>query len=543
MTTTMAQPGLAPDINLLEAMDIFKNFPDEELPNYRNDPKLALVAAAEMDRRLRIRKDFEAKQQKPSGPIIDQLQQQLMAPPMQQPMGQPMQQPMGQPMAQTEMPQQGLGALVPGMAQGGPVAFSGGGDPDEERKKKDRQAMMDTLQSLGASAMDVLSLPGRAVLGAAETGITRPLRALGLNIPYLPEAVYGGDRSSMTPFYDRLRQQRGEVVQPQALPTNKATQEDKSQGQNAQLNNLIASILANRQPTTPAAPAAPTLGGLATIAKDYILEINPPMSPEERRKIEDEEMARNVLRYPDKVSPIMEELAKAAGQQVSPEEARRRAFMKAGIAGLGYTGRDFGAGIAGMLEGYQGTKEGIEAANKEAKLNELKARMAGEQYKDALKRKDFESARKYAEEQAILKEKAVDARNQFKRDALGILAAVKGLTKPDKVGGAGEAKGALTAAKYADIREKAIERAQPELQKLDSEFDKRTDEMFWSSTKLPKAWRTGSDEKSRNAQEEYENRRKQIINKHADDVFDALRAASPLTITKEQVKEILQGKK
>ena len=99
MTTTMAQPGLAPDINLLEAMDIFKNFPDEELPNYRNDPKLALVAAAEMDRRLRIRKDFEAKQQKPSGPIIDQLQQQLMAPPMQQPMGQPMQ-PMGQPMQQ-----------------------------------------------------------------------------------------------------------------------------------------------------------------------------------------------------------------------------------------------------------------------------------------------------------------------------------------------------------------------------------------------------------------------------------------------------------
>ena len=541
MTTTMAQPGLAPDINLFEAMDIFKNFPDEELPNYRNDPKLALVAAAEMDRRLRIRKDFEAKQQKPSGPIIDQLQQQLLAPP--QPMGQPMQ-PMAQPMAQPEMqqPQQGLGSLVPGMAQGGPVAFSGGGDPDEERKKKDRQAMMDTLQSLGASAMDVFSLPGRAVLGAAETGITRPLRALGLNVPYLPESVYGGDRSSMTPFYDRLRQQRGEVVQPQALPTDKATQEDKSQGQNAQLNNLIASILASRQPTSPAAPAAPTLGGLAKIAKDFTPEINPPMSPEERRKIEDEEMARNLLRYPDKVSPIMEQLAKAAGQQVSPEEARRRAFMKAGIAGLGYTGRDFGAGIAGMLEGYQGTKEGIEAANKEAKLNELKARMAGEQYKDALKRKDFESARKYAEEQAIYKEKAVDARNQFKRDALGIMAAVKNLTKPDKVGGAGEAKGALTAAKYADIREKAIERAQPDLQKLDAEFKERAD-MWFSSESLPKAWRTGKDEKSVKAREEYENRRKQIINKHADDVFDALRAASPLTITKEQVQEILKGKK
>jgi hypothetical protein len=522
MTTTMAQPGLAPDINLLEAMDIFKNFPDEELPNYRNDPKLALVAAAEMDRRLRIRKDFEAKQQKPSGPIIDQLQQQLMAPPMQQPMGQPMQpmgqpmqQPMGQPMAQTEMPQQGLGALVPGMAQGGPVAFQFGGGvgpefsayfPQEEEKE--------------------LKVPAY-INGKRVMATPAELRAAGY-----PESTI---------------QQRVQETSPKPAPVAAAKPAeqkpaDQTQGQNAQLNNLIASILANRQPTTPAAPAAPTLGGLATIAKDFTPEINPPMSPEERRKIEDEEMARNVLRYPDKVSPIMEELAKAAGQQVSPEEARRRAFMKAGIAGLGYTGRDFGAGIAGMLEGYQGTKEGIEAANKEAKLNELKARMAGEQYKDALKRKDFESARKYAEEQAIYKEKAVDARNQFKRDVLGIMAAVKGLTKPDKVGGAGEAKGALTAAKYADIREKAIERAQPDLQKLDTEFEKRAG-MWFASESLPKAWRTGNDEKSVKAREEYETRRRKIIDKHADDVFEALRAASPLTITKEQVKEILQGKK
>jgi hypothetical protein len=239
----------------------------------------------------------------------------------------------------------------------------------------------------------------------------------------------------------------------------------------------------------------------------------------------------------------MEQLAQAAGQQVSPDEARRRAFMKAGIAGLGYQGRDFGGGLAGMLEGYQGTKEGIEAANKEAKLNELKARMAGEQYKDALKRKDFESARKYAEEQAIYKEKAVDARNQYKRDTLGIMAAVKGLTKPDKVGGAGEAKGSMTASKLADIREKAIERAQPELQRLDSEFDKRAEEWFFSSTKLPKAWRTGSDEKSRRAQEEYAERRKQILDKYTNEVLDVFRAANPLVITKEQAQTIASGKK
>jgi hypothetical protein len=514
----MAQPGLAPDINLLEAMDIFKNFPDEELPNYRNDPKLALVAAAEMDRRLRIRKDFEAKQQKPSGPIIDQLQQQLMAPPMQQPMGQPMQQPMGQPMAQPEMPQQGLGALVPGMAQGGPVAFQFGGllaDPrsgiypketEEDRKRKAAERLAQVEQQLKNP-----NLPGQA------------------------SAILATEAANL----------KKDIAPPAPVAAAKPAEQkpaDQTQGQNAQLNNLIAAILANRQPTTPAAPAAPSLGGLASMAKDYIPEINPPMSPEQRRQLEDEEAARMKQRFPDTVSPIMAELAQAAGQQVSPEEARRRAFMKAGIAGLGYQGRDFGAGLAGMLEGYQGTKESIEAANKEAKMNQLKARLAGEQYKDALKRKDFESARKYAEEQAMYQEKTVDARNQFKRDTLGIMSAVKGLTKPDKVVGAGEAKGALTAAKYADIREKAIERAQPDLQKLDTEFEKRAG-MWFASESLPKAWRTGNDAKSVKAREEYETRRRQIIDKHADDVFEALRAASPLTITKEQVQEMLKGKK
>ena len=518
MTTTMAQPGLAPDINLLEAMDIFKNFPDEELPNYRNDPKLALVAAAEMDRRLRIRKDFEAKQQKPSGPIIDQLQQQLIAPPMQQPMGQPMQ-PMGQPMAQPEMPQQGLGALVPGMAQGGPVAFQFGGllaDPrsgiypketEEDRKRKAAERLAQVEQQLKNP-----NLPGQAsaILATEAANLKKDIA------PPAPAAA--------------------------AKPAEQKPA-DQTQGQNAQLNNLIAAILANRQPTTPAAPAAPSLGGLASMAKDYIPEINPPMSPEQRRQLEDEEAARTKQRFPDTVSPIMAELAQAAGQQVSPEEARRRAFMKAGIAGLGYQGRDFGAGLAGMLEGYQGTKESIEAANKEAKMNQLKARLAEEQYKDALKRKDFESARKYAEEQALYQEKAVDARNQYKKDALGIMAAVKGLTKPDKVAGAAETKGGMTPKILSDIREKAIERAQPELQRLDNEFDKRTDEMFWSSSKLPKAWRSGSDEKSRKAQEDYAERRKQILDKYTNEVLDVFRTSNPLVITKEQAQAIASGKK
>ena len=529
MTTSMAQPGLAPDINLFEAMDIFKNFPDEELPKYKNDPKLALVAAAEMDRRLRIRKDFESKAQKPAGPVVDQLQQQLLAPPqgiaqgMPEQMGQPMQQPMGQPqgmqqpqeMQQPQGPQQqGLGALVPGMASGGPVAFQFGGgvgiefggDPVVEEEKEIRVPAI-------INGQRIMATPSQ-------------LRAAGY-----PEST----------IQQRVKEASPKPASPQVNTLAQQVEDPKKTSQDA----LIASILAGRQPTSSAvaAPAAPSLAEMAKKAQDYIPEINPPMSPEERRKIEDEEMARNALRYPDKVSPIMDELAKASGQQVDPGEARRRAFMKAGIAGLGYQGRDFGGGLAGMLEGYQNTKESIEAANKEAKLLELKARLASEQYKDALKRKDFESAKKYAQEMAVYKEQAVEARNQYKKDTLGVMAAIQQMTTPKKVAGAGEAKGALTPAKYADIREKAIERAKPDIDQLDQEFKKRTQQMFWSDTSLPEAWRTGTDAKSKKAQVEYETRRKQIIDKHANDVFDALRAASPLTITKEQVREMLQGKK
>lgn len=424
-------------------------------------------------------------------------------------------------MAQPEMPQQGLGALVPGMAQGGPVAFQFGGGVGAE---------------FGGSSEDALA--------ADEERRQRLIRDRKLQedrqrYEFLVNA-------GATQQAQQLAQQNPEAAKPAPVAAAKPAEQkpaDQTQGQNAQLNKLIAFILANRQPTTPAAPAAPSLGGLASMAKDYIPEINPPMSPEQRRQLEDEEAARTKQRFPDTVSPIMAELAQAAGQQVSPEEARRRAFMKAGIAGLGYQGRDFGAGLAGMLEGYQGTKESIEAANKEAKMNQLKARLAGEQYKDALKRKDFESARKYAEEQAMYQEKTVDARNQFKRDTLGIMSAVKGLTKPDKVAGAAEAKGGMTPKILSDIREKAIERAQPELQRLDNEFDKRTDEMFWSSSKLPKAWRSGSDEKSRKAQEDYAERRKQILDKYTNEVLDVFRTANPLVITKEQAQAIASGKK
>jgi hypothetical protein len=78
---------------------------------------------------------------------------------------------------------------------------------EREQRERDRQAMGSSLSNIVPAAKDIATLPGRAVAGAFESGVTRPLRAVGVPIPYLPESFYGGDRTSMTPFMDKLRKE------------------------------------------------------------------------------------------------------------------------------------------------------------------------------------------------------------------------------------------------------------------------------------------------------------------------------------------------
>ena len=519
MTTTMAQPGLAPDINILEAMDIFKNFPDEELPRYRNDPKLALVAAAEMDRRLRVRKDFETRQQQPRGPVIDQLQQQLLAPTGiaqgMTPQGMAPPQAMQPEAPPQQMPQQaGLGAI--GMASGGPVAFFAGGVGPE----------------FGGSEISAAEDEERRQRLLRE----RKLEEDRNRYQFLLQA-------GATEQAQRLAQQNPEATKAAAAPTApvKATTQP---GQDAKsTDDLIKAILANRQQTPAPAEEKPrSLGDLAKAAKDYIPEIVPVMSPEDKAKVEEAEFQRMKQRFPDTVSPIMEQLAKEAGTQISPEEARRRAFFKAGVAGLGYTGRDFGPGLAGMLEGYQGTKEGIESANKEAKMLELKARLSNEQYKDALKRKDYESARKYAEETATYQQQAVAARNQYKAGALGIMSAVDELTRPRKAAGAKTGEKPIKPETLIRAQEKILEAAQPEIDALKSEFKKRSEQ--WFGDKIPRNWEKGTEDDAVKARKEFAQREKAIIEKHQNRVFSVLSLGNPdINLSRADIQALMSSKK
>ena len=120
------------------------------------------------------------------------------------------------------------------LAAGGVIAFDGGGGVDEQTKK-DREDFMMGLKKLGASAADVVTLPIRGVMGAANTGI-RGIRAAGLNVPYIPEEAFGGSSSSMTPYYDRLvrapEQQAEQQVNAQPISSIMGS---KSQGDQFQL--------------------------------------------------------------------------------------------------------------------------------------------------------------------------------------------------------------------------------------------------------------------------------------------------------------------
>lgn len=148
------------------------------------------------------------------------------------------------------------------MATGGIVAFADGGSTDkkpldEEAQRElaqargDREAMLSTIKKLAAAGYDVATLIPRGLMGAFESGITRPLRALGVPLPYLPESAYGGDRKSMTPMMDKIRRQEAQAAQP-----------DQSAAETARLEGAAAPA-APAAPTVPP-PAAPTVSGIAT---------------------------------------------------------------------------------------------------------------------------------------------------------------------------------------------------------------------------------------------------------------------------------------
>ena len=181
---------------------------------------------------------------------------------------------------------------------------------------------------------------------------------------------------------------------------------------------------------------------------------------------------------------MAEALAKELGTQISPEEAKQQAFIQAAIAGLGYQGRDFGGGLAGMLEGYQTSKLGSEKANKEARVAEQKARLAAAEYKSAIERKDYESAKMYALELEKYRLQLIDAKNKATVGKLGIMSQIgQMLPKPERPAQPKE----VSFKDQFTLNKEVLELAMPEIQRLEKSYDDEAKKLFFS--KVKKNWR------------------------------------------------------
>jgi len=181
------------------------------LTNSRNDPAMRIPASEQRRRDMEYRlpillQELKEAQAKGRTADVQAIQREIRA------------------MKPAPTADSGLTGLIPSAqaaTQEQPVAAQSAVPMSQE--ERDRADFQSGLEKLGAAGKDILTLPGRAVAGAAETAITRPLRAMGVPVPYLPDEFYGGNRESMTPYYDKIREKEPEN-KPAAKPEAKVEQ-------------------------------------------------------------------------------------------------------------------------------------------------------------------------------------------------------------------------------------------------------------------------------------------------------------------------------
>ncbi len=321
----------------------------------------AYVAIPLIQEKTQLQKQFQQQQamqqQPPQSSIAEQVMQEAQ-------------------MAQAAPGVEGLPSNLPQeYAGGGVVALAGGGDPEDVQAEMDRAEAAEYIRKLKAAGMDVLSLPGRAVAGAAEYGITRPLRALGVPIPYLPKEFYGGDPRSMTPYSDALRRKEEESQPPVMFPTDDRAAASAVQSALADVGGIGAGQGAGK-------PAG--IAGLGAAPMKM-----PAVSGETRaastKRIFDEYAAKAKAEEDAAKTQIEAERAKITGKafeglekQLQKEEqergtekdqAKAMAIFKAGLAMMAGTSpnafENIGKGAMIGVEDWQRASKDIKKAEKE----------------------------------------------------------------------------------------------------------------------------------------------------------------------------------
>ncbi len=367
-----AATGLGQDVNILEAMEMFKGVPDQVLPKYAQDPKLAIFAAAEMARRDDMRKRYQQRAQKPNKPIVEQLAE-SMAPSM--PPGMP--QPQMQPQMQPQEP--GIASLMPqqNFSGGGPVAFKDGGV----------LRFNSGLQVPGVS--EEFGGEGNVLTEEDLEAIRRRARKEN----FLEQLI---GRVGINEVRDI---QEGRLT-PQEIATKVAvkTGSPLPPRQEQQANKPTTPVM---QPSQGAAPM-----GLAQIIKagqDAMrqLGVQTIQFPEgyETTGRADQLYKERQGRFPDEISPIMQKLKEFYDKQPTQADIEKAANRQIALSMMGSKERNFLAGLAGGLQSGEDVKKSMAAENRAMQQASLQAQLANAKYQDAIRRGDYDAADKAAREE------------------------------------------------------------------------------------------------------------------------------------------------
>jgi hypothetical protein len=487
-----ANTGLGGDVNILEAMEMFKSVPDQVLPKYAQDPKLAIFAAAEMARRDDMRKRYNQRAQKPNKPVVAQLAESMapsmpMMPPgmnapqepqpmqmapsqMSQPQMQPEMQLKMQPPMQQQM-QAGLGAVAPqGMAGGGMVAFAPGGSvlSQEELEEVRRRAK----ESGYVSQKDAEQIERERI----QRELDVPFRPANPMASQAAKQQFMREEAALGPFVGPL------VPKPGAQGTAQPPQRQ--------------AVIPTQQ--APAAPPPMGIEQIIAMGKKGLAGV-PQIQPETPEQTAQRSAAifdERQKRLPDQTSPIMEQLKKFYGQQPSQEDIQKAANRQIALAMMGSKDRNFLSGLAGGLQAGEDVKKSMSAENRAMQQASLQAQLAHAKYQDALRRGDYDAAERAAREERTYK---LQTQKLAQEQAMMPLEVGMGLARAMAPKGGG-AEAGLKPKDAAEIQMKVMAVAKPELDALETEYKTRASNWFF-------------DRGPKNYQEdpEYQRRRQAII--------------------------------
>lgn len=465
-----ANTGLGGDVNILEAMEMFKSVPDQVLPKYAQDPKLAIFAAAEMARRDDMRKRYNQRAQKPNKPVVAQLAESMapsmpMMPPgmnapqepqpmqmapsqMSQPQMQPQMQPEMQPQMQPPMQQQmqaGLGAVAPqGMAGGGMVAFAPGGSvlSPEELEEARRRAR----ESGYVSQKDAEQIERERI----QRELDVPFRPANPMASQAAKQQFMREEAALGPFVGPLVPKPG--VQGAAQPPQRQAVIPTQQAPAAQAPMGIDAILKQGQMLRDKLGIQPT-----QVAEPY-----------ETANRADQLYKEKQGRFPDEISPIMEQLKKFYGQQPSQEDIQKAANRQIALAMMGSKDRNFLSGLASGLQAGEDVKKTMGAENRAMQQASLQAQLAHARYQDAVRRGDYDAAQKAAREEQTINLRIQEMRRQDAMLPLELgIAAARAMPRP----AAGQKP--MSEKDRIELQMKVQALAEPKLAQLKAQWEKK----------------------------------------------------------------------